>query len=279
MFTVRLEHRLLCSQMGPGRRELMDMLIAGGLGQDHPRNRRISASLTLPAALLDHLGLQLRTAYNALCEVGPPEHMMALIAQLDAALPAQEDEASVFRNGLVDAVPALRAFALSLVADQARADDLVQETVLKAWTKQEQFVAGTNLKAWLCTILRNQFYSDCRKHKREVEDADGALAAQLVTPAVQEHGLDLQKVLAAMTKLPARQREALLLVGAQGMTYEAAAAVMGCQTGTMKSRVSRARAFLAEALEGVAPPSSVLDMHHRRATARPVQRLAQPLAT
>lgn len=255
------------------------MLIAGGLGQDHPSNRSLSASLPMPAALLDHLGIQLRAAYEAFCEARPPERMMALIAQLDAALPDREDEALAFKNGLVDAIPALRGFALSLVADPARADDLVQETVLKAWTKQEQFVAGTNLKAWLCTILRNQFFSDCRRHKREVEDADGALAAQLVTPAVQEHGMDLQKVLAAMARLPVRQREALLLVGAQGMTYEAAAAVMGCQTGTMKSRVSRARAFLAEALGDAKPSPSVRDMLHGRGTVRTDQRFARSLAT
>ncbi len=202
----------------------------------------------MPAFLLGHLGAELRAAYAALDVARPPRAMLDLIARLDGTPADRGDEAAALRRGLIEAIPGLRAFAISLVADPARADDLVQEAVLKAWTKQEQFLPGTNLKAWLCTILRNQFYSDCRKRKREIEDIDGALAAQLTTPADQEHGMDLQKVWAAMAKLPPRQREALILVGAQGMTYEAAAAVMGCQTGTMKSRVSRARAYLAEAL-------------------------------
>jgi RNA polymerase sigma factor (sigma-70 family) len=137
---------------------------------------------------------------------------------------------------------------LSLIPDSGRADDLVQETVLKAWANQERFVSGTNLKAWLCTILRNQFYTEYRKRRREVEDADGAAAAQLIAPAAQEHGSDLRVLWSHIAKLPTLQREALLLVGAQGLTYEAAADVMGCQTGTVKSRVSRARAFLVESL-------------------------------
>ena len=97
--------------------------------------------------------------------------------------------------------------------------------------------------------MRNQFYTECRKAKREVEDADGAEAAQLIELPSQEHGIELQKVWAILAKLPPAQREALLLVAGQGMTYEAAAALLGTQTGTMKSRVSRARAFLADALK------------------------------
>lgn len=107
---------------------------------------------------------------------------------------------------------------------------------------------GTNLKAWLCTILRNQLYTEIRKRKREVEDADGAMAAQMTAPAAQEHGSDLQVAWQYIGRLPALQREALLLVGAQGLTYEAAAEVMGWEVGTVKSRVSRARTLLAERL-------------------------------
>jgi RNA polymerase sigma factor (sigma-70 family) len=124
----------------------------------------------------------------------------------------------------------------------------VQETLLKAWAKQEQFVSGTNLRAWLCTILRNQFYTECRKRRREVDDADGAMAAEMIALAGQEHGSDLKTVWQHIGRLPALQREALLLVGAQGLTYEAAAEVMGCEVGTAKSRVSRARSVLAERL-------------------------------
>ena len=102
--------------------------------------------------------------------------------------------------------------------------------------------------AWLCTILRNQFYTDCRKRKRDVEDPDGAAAGKLIALPAQEHGVALQQVWTKLAKLPRLQREALLLIAAQGMTYEAAAAIVGCQVGTMKSRVSRARAYLAGSL-------------------------------
>ena len=84
------------------------------------------------------------------------------------------------------ALPGLRAFALSLVGDASRADDLVQETVLRAWARQELFIPGSNLKAWLCTILRNQFYTDLRKTRREVEDVDGTHAGQMTSPSDQE---------------------------------------------------------------------------------------------
>lgn len=124
----------------------------------------------------------------------------------------------------------------------------MQETVLKAWANQGRFVPGTNLKAWLFTILRNHFYTELRKHRREVEDVDGVMAGRQVALAAQEHGSDLQVVMSHIAQLPAPQREALLLVGAQGMTYEAAAEVMGCQIGTVKSRVSRARSYLIERL-------------------------------
>jgi RNA polymerase sigma-70 factor (ECF subfamily) len=102
--------------------------------------------------------------------------------------------------------------------------------------------------ASLCTILRNQLYTEMRKRKREVEDADGAMAAQMIAPASQEHGSDLRVVWQHLDRLPALQREALLLVGAQGLTYEAAAEVMECEVGTVKSRVSRARKLLVERL-------------------------------
>ncbi|MDR7037652.1 RNA polymerase sigma factor (sigma-70 family) [Methylobacterium sp. BE186] len=224
------------------------MLIAGGLGLDHPEVAEAPAPPLLPAAVLDHLGAQLQAAYGALASARPPQHLLDLIAKLDGVLATRSGHAEAVREGLIEALPGLRTFALSLVADATRADDLVQETVLRAWAAQDRFVPGTNLKAWLCTILRNQFYTECRKRKREVEDADGAMAAQLTAPAAQEHGSDLRTIWGQIAKLPPPQREALLLVGAQGLTYEAAAEVMGCQTGTVKSRVSRARSFLAASL-------------------------------
>jgi RNA polymerase sigma-70 factor (ECF subfamily) len=180
----------------------------------------------------------------------PSQRLLGLIAQLDAVLSSQSAEAAAgFRKALVAALPGLRAFACSLALNSTQADDLVQETVLKAWANQHRFQAGSNFMAWLCTILRNQFYTECRKRKREVEDADGAQAAQLTAPTAQEHSSDLRTMWTHIAKLPSLQREALLLVGAQGLSYEAAAEVMGCQTGTVKSRVSRARAFLAGSLD------------------------------
>jgi len=202
----------------------------------------------LTAAVRDHLGAQLRETYARLIEERPA-HLVALIERLTTLLDGQ-DAASESRFGkdLIEVLPALRAFALSLAVSPARADDLVQETLLKAWANRNRFQPGTNFTAWLFTILRNQFYSEIRKHRREVEDVDGAAASALVSLPDQVEHIALQNVWATMAKLPAAQREALILVGAQGLTYEAAAAVIGCQTGTVKSRVSRARAWLTEAL-------------------------------
>jgi len=203
----------------------------------------------LPELVRDHLGRQLQSLYASIAADEQPQRLLALIAQLDMALARQDTHAAgAFRDNLLAALPGLRGFALSLVVNPTRADDLVQETLLKAWKNQDKFEPGSNLMAWLCTIMRNQFYTECRKAKREVEDADGAAAAQLIALPTQEHGIELQKVWALLAKLPAAQREALLLVAGQGLTYQAAAALVGTQTGTMKSRVSRARSFLADTL-------------------------------
>ncbi|MCT7377351.1 sigma-70 family RNA polymerase sigma factor [Chelativorans salis] len=153
-----------------------------------------------------------------------------------------------FRNGLLAAVPTLRAFAVSLAKNADRADDLVQETLVKAWDKQDSFQPGTNLKAWLFTILRNEFYSQMRKRKREVEDADGAMTAQLSVHPSQEGSTDLADFRKALELLPEDQREAIILVGASGFSYEEAAEICGCAVGTIKSRVSRARSRLQEIL-------------------------------
>jgi RNA polymerase sigma-70 factor (ECF subfamily) len=204
---------------------------------------------SLPELVRDHLGRQFQAVYASFTIDEQPQRLLDLIAQLDVALGTQDmGAASEFRDDLLASLPDLRSFAMSLVANSTRADDLVQETLLKAWASQHRFVPGTNLMAWLFTILRNHFYTECRKRKREVEDAEGAEAAKIITLPAQEHRIELQKVWAIVEKLPAAQREALLLVAGQGLTYEAAATLVGTQTGTMKSRVSRARAFLAESL-------------------------------
>jgi RNA polymerase sigma-70 factor (ECF subfamily) len=149
------------------------------------------------------------------------------------------------RDQILAAIPQLRAFAISLANHPDRADDLVQDTILRAWANIDRFQRGTNLNAWLFTILRNLFHSEYRKRKREVEDADGAFAARLKTHPNQQAHLDYEDFRIALAKLPLDQREALLLVGAQGMSYEEAAEVCNVAVGTVKSRVNRARAKLA----------------------------------
>ncbi len=145
-------------------------------------------------------------------------------------------------------IGSLRAFAVSLCGDRERADDLVQETLFKAWNHLDSFKEGTNLKAWLFTILRNTYFSERRKRKREVEDAEGTYAARLATMPAQHGHMDMQDFQAALVCLPDDQREALILVGAAGFSYEEAANISGCAVGTIKSRVNRARNRLVDML-------------------------------
>ena len=150
------------------------------------------------------------------------------------------------REAVLAAVPSLRAFAISLCGNVDRADDLVQETLLRALANINSFQPGTNMSAWLFTILRNHFRSEYRKRRREVEDADGKYAATLAEQPHQGAHLDFQDLRAALARLPHDQREALLLVGASGFSYEQAADICGCAVGTIKSRVNRARTRLAD---------------------------------
>jgi RNA polymerase sigma-70 factor, ECF subfamily len=153
-----------------------------------------------------------------------------------------------FREGLLGAIPSLRAFAVSLSQNADRADDLVQETLVKAWDKQSSFQPGTNLKAWLFTILRNEFYSQMRKRGREVQDSDGAITGRVAVHPAQHGSLDLDDFRKALEQLPEDQREAIILIGASGFSYEEAANICDCAVGTIKSRVSRARSHLQEVL-------------------------------
>src|SRR6476659_4136965 len=157
--------------------------------------------------------------------------------------------AVAFKNALLGAIPSLRAFAVSLAQNADRADDLVQETLVKAWDKQSSFQPGTNLKAWLFTILRNEFYSQMRKRGREVQDSDGLMTARLAVQPSQHGMLDLEDFRAALELLPEDQREAIILIGASGFSYEEAAEICQCAVGTIKSRVSRARSKLQEILK------------------------------
>ncbi len=164
-----------------------------------------------------------------------------------------------FRDHLVGAIPKLRAFALSLASHSDYADDLVQETLMKAWNHQNSFQAGTNIKAWLFTILRNEYFSQLRKRKREVEDADGDYAGNVMTSGGQESQLDMADLRIALQQLPDDQREAVVLVGASGFSYQEVAQICQVPVGTIKSRVNRARNKLALLLGSETPAAMFSD--------------------
>lgn len=149
---------------------------------------------------------------------------------------------------LLAEIPSLRAFALSLSGNSDRADDLVQDTLMKAWANAASFMEGTNMRAWLFTIMRNTFFSQYRKSRREVQDIDGEAAGRLVALPDQLAHLDFADFKSELDRLPPDQREALVLIGASGFSYEEAAEICGCAVGTIKSRVNRARRRLMETL-------------------------------
>jgi RNA polymerase sigma-70 factor (ECF subfamily) len=153
------------------------------------------------------------------------------------------------REEIVAHLRPMRAFAMSLTRDRARADDVVQETVLKAWSNIEKFEPGTNMRAWLFTILRNTFYSERRKAAREVADHDGTMSERMSVRPDHDGNLALADFRRAFQTLPDVQREALILVGAEGFSYEEAADMCGCAIGTIKSRANRGRRRLVVLLE------------------------------
>ncbi|WP_333829301.1 RNA polymerase sigma factor [Pararhodobacter sp.] len=165
---------------------------------------------------------------------------------------AADSQPSDPREEIIEHLPALRAFALNLTRNGSAADDLVQDTLLKGWSKFNLYRPGTNLRAWLFTILRNSFYSSRRKQAREVADVDGIMAGRLATKPDHDGRLALNDLAKAFARLPDEQREVLVLVGALGFSVEEAAATCGCAIGTVKSRANRGRRALAEML-GLAP--------------------------
>ncbi len=154
------------------------------------------------------------------------------------------------RDAILKAIPRLRAFAISLTGDLDRADDLVQETILRGLSSLHRFEPGTNMQAWLFTILRNQFHTSFRRRKWEVEDPDGEMASRVSVPPEQGSRLDWEDLKAALEKLPVQQREVLLLIAAEGFSYEEAAVICKTNVGTIKSRISRARVRLGELAGG-----------------------------
>jgi RNA polymerase sigma-70 factor (ECF subfamily) len=176
-----------------------------------------------------------------------PEPILVLAARLDRLLAIRDEvQLGEFQDGILDARPNLRRFALSLTKNSDRADDLVQDTILRALNKRSFFQPGTNLSAWLFTILRNSFFSEHRKRVHEVADSDGDHAARLTVAPEQMNRLNLQDLQDALMKIDPDQRRALLLVSAEGLSYEEAAVACRTPVGTIKSRVNRARTRLVE---------------------------------
>ena len=153
------------------------------------------------------------------------------------------------RQEMLEAIPHLRAFAISLTGNITYADDLVQTALLRGLEHIDKYQPGTNMQAWLFTILRNHFYTERRKNRREVEDPDGLMAGNLAVLPGQGARLDFTDMLTALAKLSFEQREALLLVATEGVSYEEAAQICGTNIGTIKSRVNRARTRLAELMD------------------------------
>ena len=166
---------------------------------------------------------------------------------------------AAFTDMMVAEMPYLRAFALSLSGSASVADDLVQETLVKAWSHADSFETGTNFRAWLVTILRNTYFNQYRKLAREVQDSDNTHAEQILVGGEQESRLTMQDVQRALNKLPEDHREILLMIGVTELSYEEAAQVCNIAVGTVKSRLNRARAKLAEHL-GMVDGATNLDL-------------------
>jgi RNA polymerase sigma-70 factor (ECF subfamily) len=199
----------------------------------------LSVSAAPETGITGNDGQQPRASYDN------PADDKVLEPQPRFILPDPMPIGEAFIEGIVTSLPSLRSFAISLARSVDQADDLVQETVLRAISKQDKFQPGTNLKAWLFAILRNLFCSAYCRSKREVEDADGCYAAALISIPDHEDRIMVKDLAAALATLPEGQRKAILLVGVEGMSYEAAEA-LGCAIGTIQSRLNRARNRLAE---------------------------------
>jgi RNA polymerase sigma-70 factor, ECF subfamily len=173
-------------------------------------------------------------------------------------------DAAGVKQAFVESLPHLRLFARSLTRNFVEADDLVQETLLKALANIDRFEPGTKLRPWLFTIMRNTFYSDLRKKRREVQDVDGEHSARLVQGPRQESAVDFEDFKRAFGMLHNDHREVLTLIGASGCSYEEAASICGCAVGTIKSRVNRARRRLEELMgeSGAAPEERAVPSPH-----------------
>lgn len=158
-----------------------------------------------------------------------------------------------FHEQLVETTPQLRAFARTLAGTADQADDLVQEAAVRALNARHLFTRGSNFRAWMFTILRNIHLNEQRRHHARNEPLEAASESRTSISATQDRRLELRDLITAMATLPAEQRQALLLVGADGLSHEEAAKKCCCAVGTIKSRVSRARATLTIRLSATRP--------------------------
>lgn len=171
----------------------------------------------------------------------------------DAPVPVDDDfDDAAFKQQLTDIIRPLRAFARGLCAQRDLADDMVQEAMMRAWSARRSFTPGTNFRAWIFMILRNQYYTTLRKNSRIVAWDPEAAERLLVSPPSQHAGIEVDDVAKALQQVTPEQREVLLLVGANGLSYEEAAEIMNCAVGTIKSRLARGRAALSLLIEGPA---------------------------
>lgn len=203
-------------------------------------------------SLADSIGEMLRVAFAG--DDNLPQSFIDLLDRLTAtssdpprALGGLSD--TEFKALLVDVIPRLRSFALSLARNSSVADDLVQEALIRAWNARDRYAGGTNFKAWTLTILRNQFLNGLRRRKHTAEWNDEAAEKVLIGAADQDRNIHVADVAAALRRLPAEQRQALMLVGAEQLTYEQTAEICGVPIGTIKSRVARGRAALVRLVE------------------------------
>lgn len=202
----------------------------------------------------------LRSVFAESASQGLPPMFAKLLDRLQST-PAQNQKTNKerlsdadFKDELAQVIPHLRAFGRSLSGNRDVADDLVQETLLKAWAARHRFQAGTNMRAWTFIILRNLFLSQMRRARFKGEWDDFTAAKILAAPAGQDRQIELADLERGLQQLPQAQREALILVGAGGFAYEEAAKICDCAVGTIKSRVARGRAALENVLsEGKMP--------------------------
>jgi RNA polymerase sigma-70 factor, ECF subfamily len=162
------------------------------------------------------------------------------------------DVDKLFRDQLVALLPSLRAFSRGLCRHREMADDLAQDTMMRAWAARDSYTPGSNFRAWMFMIMRNQFYTTIRKNSRMTSLDPEVAERVLVAAPAQQNGINVEDVAIAMQRLPAEQREVLLLIGANGLSYEEAAEIIGCAIGTVKSRLARGRTALSTMIDGPA---------------------------